>query len=90
MHRAKTSAAQCRFRVQIFQSKTRPERLTRRLHREIVGPWDGKWRVGRRSKESVVGRGRLLRVGRQSVLIRVTFGKQVIVRNGWEARSFWK
>jgi hypothetical protein len=33
--------------------------------------------------------GRLLRVSRQSVLRGVTGGKQVIIRNGWEAKSFW-
>ena len=44
---------------------------------------------GRRSEESVVGLGRLLRVSRQCVLRGVTLGKQVIIRNGWEAKSFW-
>jgi len=33
--------------------------------------------------------GRLLRVSRQSVLRGVTVGKQVIIRNGWEPKSFW-
>jgi hypothetical protein len=33
--------------------------------------------------------GRLLRVSRQSVLRGVTVGKQVMIRNGWEAKSFW-
>jgi len=28
-------------------------------------------------------------VSRQSVLRGVTVGKQVIIRNGWEAKSFW-
>jgi hypothetical protein len=45
--------------------------------------------VGHSSEESVVGLGRLLRVSRQSVLRGVTLGKQVIIRNGWEAKSFW-
>ena len=45
--------------------------------------------MGRRSEESVVGLGRLLRVPRQSVLRGVTVGKQVIIRNEWEAKSFW-
>jgi len=45
--------------------------------------------VGRRSEESVVGLGRLLRVSRQSVLRGLMLGKQVIIRNGWEAKSFW-
>ena len=45
--------------------------------------------MGRRSEEFVVGIGRLLRVSRQSVLRGVTLGKQVIIRDGWEAKSFW-
>jgi hypothetical protein len=49
----------------------------------------GSGEVGRRSEESVVGLGRLLRVSRQSVLRGLMLGKQVIIRNGWEAKSFW-
>ena len=50
----------------------------------------GRWQqVGRRSEESDVGLGRLLRVSRQSVLRGGTLGKQLIIRNGREAKSFW-
>jgi hypothetical protein len=45
--------------------------------------------VGRRSEESLVGLARLLRASRRSVLRGVTVNKQVIIRNGWEAKFFW-
>ena len=45
--------------------------------------------MGRRSEESVVGIGRLMRVSMQGVLRGVSLGKPVIIRNGWEAKSFW-
>jgi hypothetical protein len=33
--------------------------------------------------------GRLLEVSRQSILRGVEIGEQVMIRNGWELKSFW-
>src|SRR3972149_6828848 len=44
--------------------------------------------VGRRSEESVVGLGRLLRGSRQSILRRGPLGKQVKIRNGRRRNPF--